>query len=159
MQHPTTRGTCTNCGGKGYLIRARQIGRGQFVREDEACPVCNGDGNAPQPTPPAPASALLVTDSFEIAGHRVTAPGFSPESFDRAIYRAHNDGLQVAPTDRSDCVLVSNPTNGASYTVSRRSCTCKAGQRGTGCKHRALAIFLADIVHSLPVASPTAVAA
>lgn len=149
----TTRGTCKTCGGKGYLIRARQIGRGQFVREDETCPSCHGDGDTPAA---GTLEAGSAADAFEIAGHTVTAPGFSPESFDRAIKRAHDDGLQIAPTDRGDCVLVSNPTNGASYTVSRRACSCKAGQRGIGCKHRALAVFFADIMHALPIPAPTA---
>lgn len=152
MNHTTTtRGTCTTCGGKGYLIRARQIGRGQFVREDETCPACHGDGDRPEPTPTPPAGRL------QVGGFTVDAPGFTVDTFDRAIYRAHNDGLTIAPTDRGDCVLVTNPTNGASYTVSRSQCSCTAGRRGLGCKHRALAIFLADIMHALP--RPAAAAA
>lgn len=31
---------CTHCDGRGYQIKARRIGRGEFVREDVPCPLC-----------------------------------------------------------------------------------------------------------------------
>lgn len=146
---------CAACDGTGRTIVTRGTWTG-----DIRCEACDGYGETyrsefsepetdPEPTPPAGA-ALIVTDSFEIAGHRVTAPGFSPESFDRAIKRAHDDGLTLEATDRGDCVLVSNPVNGRTYTTSRRSCSCRAGQAGTPCKHIAYAVFMADIVGALP---------
>jgi len=37
---------CRSCEGRGYHIKARQVGRGQFVREDVPCPACQGAGTA-----------------------------------------------------------------------------------------------------------------
>lgn len=148
----TTTTTCEKCRGRGEVPsgHADMWGRSCW----RVCPVCDGRGiveTDPEPTPPAAA--------LEVGGFTVDAPGFTAATFDRAIHRAHNDGLTGAPTDRTDCVLITNPTNGASYTVSRSQCSCKAGQRGLGCKHRALAIFLADIMHALPTPAPQPIAA
>lgn len=108
----------------------------------------------PEPTPPAPQRATIA-----VAGHTLYAPGFTADSFDRAIQRAHDEGLTVDATDRRDMVLVSNPAHGTAYTVSRSECSCKAGQRGVPCKHRALCIFLADVMHQLPQPAIPAIAA
>lgn len=102
--------------------------------------------SAPEPEPTAPASR----DVFTIAGHEVEAPGFSPATFDQAIKRAHDDGIELEATDRGSVLVAVNPRRGSRYTVTRRSCTCKAGQTGIGCKHRAMAIFFADILGTTP---------
>jgi hypothetical protein len=36
---------CRGCDGRGYWIKAKQIGRGQFVRDDVTCPHCRGTGH------------------------------------------------------------------------------------------------------------------
>ncbi len=152
----TTIARCEKCHGIGEVPigHVDMWGRSCW----RVCPVCDGLGAVetdPEPTPPAPASML------EVGSYTVDAPGFTPDSFDRAVHRAHCDGLTVTPTDGGGCVLVTNPTNGAAHTVRRRQCSCMAGQRGLGCKHRALAIMFADILHTLPrpVTMPVAVAA
>lgn len=88
-------------------------------------------------------------DVIEVGGHLVLAPGFTPRDFDRAIYRAHNENIRIEPSDMPAYVLAVNPNSGATYTVSRSSCTCLAGRKGNACKHRALAIFLADVTKEL----------
>lgn len=35
--------SCRSCDGRGFHIKARNLGRGQFVREDVPCPACHGD--------------------------------------------------------------------------------------------------------------------
>lgn len=39
---PVTVPACTACEGRGFHIKARKVGRGQYVREDVPCPVCHG---------------------------------------------------------------------------------------------------------------------
>ena len=138
--------TCKTCGGKGYLIRARQIGRGQFVRDDETCPTCHGDGHTPQPTPPAGA---LTVDGFT-----VMAPTFhTARQFDAAVGRAFADGLMVMATDHPDWFAVTNPTTGITYSANRTQCSCKAGQNGLPCKHVAAVIVELDVMPQ-PTAIP-----
>ena len=92
---------------------------------------------------------LSTPGVIEVGGPMVLAPGFTPEQFDRAIQRAHNDGIVIEPSEMPYYVVASNPTNGARYTVSRLSCTCPAGRKAENCKHRAMAIFMADVTHEL----------
>ncbi len=36
---------CRQCDGRGYWIKAKQVGRGQFTRDDITCPHCHGRGH------------------------------------------------------------------------------------------------------------------
>lgn len=82
-----------------------------------------------------------------VAQHTINAPGFTAQSFDRAIQRAHDEGLIVRRIpDLIMSLEVINPTHGTSYVTTRYECSCPAGQRGGPCKHRAYSIFLKDIV-------------
>lgn len=141
----TTIQLCEKCRGMGEVPSGHLGPWGPAYR---VCPVCDGLGAVevePEPEPPAPAGRLVV------GGFEVTAPAFtSPAQFDRAIGRAFMDDLTIAPTDRGDTVTVTNPTSGRSYTVTRSSCTCPAGARGTACKHIAFAVMVADVWHALP---------
>lgn len=101
-------------------------------------------------SPEPPASAAMLT----IAGHDIDAPGFTPESFDAAIKRAHDDGIQLQATEYASVFQAVNPSHGTTYTVTRRSCTCRAGERGIGCKHRALAVMFLDILSQTPTQAP-----
>lgn len=148
----TTTERCQRCNGLGEVPMHYPTGRRSVACNWERCRGCNGRGVVEVEGPDSPSPATIT-----VAGHTLYAPTFTADSFDRAIMRAHDEGLQVMATDRRDMVLVSNPTHGTCYTVSRTTCDCKAGQRGIACKHRALAIFLADVMHQLPV--PTVPAA
>ncbi len=125
--------------------------RGGVYLNWERCRTCNGTDVVESEGPDDPAPTTIT-----VGGVDVEAPGFTSHSFDRAIMRAHDAGLRVAATDRADMVLVTNRAHATAYTVSRSQCSFKAGQRGVGCKHRALAIFLADICHDLPADLPVA---
>ena len=99
--------------------------------------------------------ALFEPKYFTIAGHTINAPGFrSAEQFDRALHRAMCEQCEVAPfpfgrpNDHS-LVIVKNPEHGTEYSVSRHMCSCPAGEQYQPCKHRALAIFLADVMGEL----------
>src|SRR4051812_14756937 len=94
------------------------------------------------PIPSQPRSCPM----FKISGQQIHAPGFTAEQFDRAVHRAHLEDLRIYPTPTKGTVVVSNMTSRRVYRTTRTSCTCLAGERGIGCKHRALCIFLADVV-------------
>ncbi len=136
---------CETCNGRGEVPSGHLGLYGPVWR---MCPTCDGLGAVevdPEPEPPAPAGRLVID------GYAVDAPAFTDaRQFDAAIGRAFADGLALAPADRPGAVTVRNPRTGRAYRVTRRACTCPAGRRGHGCKHRALAILAADVWHAIP---------
>lgn len=83
---------------------------------------------------------------FTIDGIQIEAPGFTPEQFDRAVQRAHDEGIEVMPwAAETGTVLTTSGDGKRVYFTTRATCTCAAGQRGVGCKHRSLAVFLFDV--------------
>lgn len=81
---------------------------------------------------------------FTIDGIQINAPGYTAKSFDRAVERAHNEGVRTMPCAKARTVITSSGTSNRTYFTTRETCTCRAGQQGRPCKHRALAIFLVD---------------
>ena len=136
---------CQECRGSGEV----PTGYTRFASAFAAwmtCRSCKGTGKVPvMALTPDPEPGTL-----EVGGYTVLAPTFrSADQFDRAIQRAFNDGVRVEATDRADLFLVSNPASTTAYTTGRTSCTCKAGQTETPCKHIARVIFELDIVHGV----------
>lgn len=144
----TTSERCNGCNGHGEV----PSGYTRFhsgLMAWRVCHECNGVGTVEVDAEPVeiPASA----DTIIVDGSTVTAPGFTVASFQRALQRADADNLKLGWTDRPDVFTVSRGVGMNNFYVTGRSqCNCKAGQRGVGCKHRALAIFLADIGNDLP---------
>lgn len=69
-----------------------------------------------------------------------TIPTMTPAEFARHLARAKTDGVRVIKLSarREDLGRVQSGTR--QYEASLQSCTCKAGQAGTFCKHRALVL-------------------
>jgi len=88
----------------------------------------------------APAVPVPVT----WGGHKVDAPGFDQDRFERAMTRAFVDDLQIKPL-RGETFLVHYPGATHGHRVSRDTCTCPAGEHDVPCKHRALVIAHLDI--------------
>ena len=88
----------------------------------------------------APALAVPVT----WGGHKVDAPGFDQDRFDRAMARAFVDDLRLEPLGRG-AFLVHRPGATRGHRVTRETCTCPAGEHDVPCKHRALVIAHLDI--------------
>ncbi|MDQ4045406.1 MAG: SWIM zinc finger family protein [Chloroflexota bacterium] len=77
-------------------------------------------------------------------GHRVTAPGFTQDQFERAMARAFVDDLRLQPLGREK-FLVHAPGASRGHHTTRDTCTCPAGEHDVPCKHRALVIAHLDI--------------
>jgi hypothetical protein len=94
------------------------------------------------------ASAVSEVISFgEVA---VDAPGFDQNRFKRTVARALADDLAVTTDATGQAIVGPRVVNGG-YAVSRHSCSCKAGQLGTPCKHRA-ALFVALYIREPAIA-------
>jgi hypothetical protein len=75
----------------------------------------------------------------------------------RALARAIDEGLDVLVEPTSgEAFIESVTTPGTLYAVSTRSCSCKAGQRGIPCKHRAAYLAQIGELHLDPDSTPTA---
>jgi hypothetical protein len=85
-------------------------------------------------------------DMIEVEGQLVTAPGFDEVTFAAGLAKAREIAtLHIRPSMKRGHVLVTSARTGASYLVSRTSCTCM-GHMGHGhCYHRAAAIACADL--------------
>lgn len=77
-------------------------------------------------------------------GHRVNAPGFDQDRFERAMARAFVDDLRVGSL-RGDAYLVHHPGASHGHRVTRETCSCPAGQHDVPCKHRAILIAHLDV--------------
>ena len=93
---------------------------------------------AAKATPPE--SPSPVPGTILVGGFILEAPGFTPESFDRGMHRAFNDNLELRAIPGA---IGRFRVNG--YMTDRNTCTCKAGQTNTACKHRAYVIYMMDI--------------
>lgn len=139
---------CEKCRGIGEI----PSGHTRFDRGFMAyrlCPACDGSGETEV--------KVEITDAdngyLTVGGYRVYAPTFrDAQQFDRAIQRAFDAGLRVEPTDRPDTFLVTNPVSAGAYSTTRTSCSCRAGEVGTPCRHIAIVVFLLDVAHELEVA-------
>jgi hypothetical protein len=85
-------------------------------------------------------------DMIEVEGQLVTAPGFDEITFAAGLAKARKIAtLHIRPSMTKGHVQVTSARTGASYLVSRTSCTCM-GHMGHGhCYHRAAAIACADL--------------
>ena len=73
-------------------------------------------------------------------------PGFTPAAFDAAVRKAMDEELCIQRTGRASVVAVSSSQDpDLSYLVSRRECSCAAGQRYGRCKQCAMAIAFWDV--------------
>ena len=135
---------CQTCNGLGEVPMHYPNGRGGAYCNWQRCRTCNGTGRirvVGQTPDPEPTSHTL-----DVGGFRVYAPTFrNADQFDRAVGRAFSDGLQVLDTDMPEQFAVVNPITGTTYGTTRETCTCKAGQAGTPCKHIAAVIFELDV--------------
>ena len=87
----------------------------------------------------------------------VNAPGFSVAQFDAAVDRAHRNNLRVTEVVKGVAFVTSGSRPGHVHRVTRTSCTCEGHAHGGYCQHRALCIFLADVMGGFapaPVISP-----
>lgn len=167
MAHPTCIPvTCEACHGSGRVTvtRSRWIGGANGYRSEQTaevrCDACLGYGEryvseftattAGRSPEPPPARRIAI------AGHQLHAPGFTPATFDRGVYRSFDEGLRVEATDLEGVYLASNPTHSTSYTVTRETCSCRAGRSGKACKHRARVIFELDICEGRYLPAPVA---
>lgn len=124
-------GECAHCGHRFYSSEPNPA---------SICYHCKSAGRTVETAEPVetPASAPIT-----YCGHVVDAPGFTQDSFTRAMARAFCDDLQIKPY-HDGRHLVGYP-NVYAYLVTRERCTCKAGCAGTPCKHRAFLIACLDI--------------
>jgi hypothetical protein len=85
-------------------------------------------------------------DMIEVEGQLVTAPGFDEVTFAAGLAKARKVAtMHIRPSMTKGHVLVTSARTGASYLVSRTSCSCM-GHMGHGhCYHRAAAIACADL--------------
>ncbi len=75
----------------------------------------------------------------------VFAPGFRSSTFTRAINRALDEGVRLEPTGQPGTFRATRLGSPTIYTVTPTRCTCRAGEVGHGCKHRALACLLLTV--------------
>jgi len=129
---PTPGPLCYHCK-TSTVVQAKMVSDANASRAD----AMNGASSPLDDANASPASASITW-----AGHTVTAPNFTQDQFDRAMGRAFVDELEVKPDRQDGRYLVGHPD---AYAVSREQCTCKAGQTGTPCKHRAVLIAHLDI--------------
>ncbi|MDQ3525819.1 MAG: hypothetical protein M3451_12295 [Chloroflexota bacterium] len=147
MTTETIARECRTCDGHGEIVE-RDSFRGRYYTSTRECMVCRGSGSIftaaeitePEPTPPAPATSGHTA----CLGHPVNAPGFTQDSFTRAMARAFCDDLQITPYHDGRHIVHHRGLTGG-YLVTREQCTCKAGCAGTPCKHRAFLISCLDI--------------
>lgn len=137
---------CAACDGTGRTLVTRGTWTG-VIR----CETCDGYGetyrsefaadpaDSPEPPPPAARERIIW------GGHIVHAPGFTRDQFERAMTRAFSDDLQVKATSKHGEYVVHHPGHTSGYRVTRERCTCKAGEVGTPCKHRAVLIAHLDV--------------
>ncbi len=76
-------------------------------------------------------------------GVTITAPGFTADQFERAIYRALVDELEIH--EAAGYHLVTHRGQNGGYHTTRERCDCKAGEHGQPCKHRATLCFHLDV--------------
>ncbi|HEV2125804.1 MAG TPA: SWIM zinc finger family protein [Chloroflexota bacterium] len=139
----TERVACTVCGEAFARHHRSNLGAGPI------CPVCVEDGRWKEAAPAiSPAPQIVESDTLSdspvtFGGHQVDAPGYTSDQFERAICRALVVQLEIHAVNGSH--VVSHPGLTGGYKVTRTSCTCKAGEVGTPCKHRAALIFHLDV--------------
>lgn len=133
--HRNTR--CVHCGHVGFSSEFPD----EPARHPSVCCHCRAAGRTMQTsTTPEPATP----DTISWGGHVVGAPGFSEDQFERAMARAFADDLRVKQL-HDGAYVVHHPGTTNGYRVTRERCTCKAGEVGTPCKHRAVLIAHLDI--------------
>jgi hypothetical protein len=113
-----------------------------FSSEPNPAPICyhcKSAGRVVETAEPVETPATAIT----YCGHVVDAPGFTQDSFTRAMARAFCDDLQVTPYHDGRHLV--GCRNVYAYLVTRTSCDCKAGRVGTPCKHRAVLIAHLDV--------------
>ncbi len=79
--------------------------------------------------------------TFRYLDYAVHGHGFDAVSFARAVTRALDEGVGLAPTDRPETHVATRPGSPRIYVVTTRTCTCQAGQHRRPCKHVALPIL------------------
>jgi hypothetical protein len=67
---------------------------------------------------------------------------FPMEKWAELLVRARREGIRLEPVPRArELMRATSGTSDAVYFVDSESCTCRAGEFGTPCKHRALWIY------------------
>ncbi|HEV2127840.1 MAG TPA: hypothetical protein VGR22_04390 [Thermomicrobiales bacterium] len=126
------------------ILDAKQQANVEIFNITEATPAASNVENSD--IPPAPAVSPvqnLDTPPVTFGGHTITAPGFTPEQFERAIARALSDELVVH--EAAGYHLVTHRSVNGGYHTMRTSCDSKAGEYGQPCKHRAILCFHLDV--------------
>lgn len=135
--HRNTR--CVHCGHVGFSSQFPD----EPTRHPSVCCHCRAAGRT-MPTTTGDNLSPKAPDTISWGGHVVGAPGFSEDQFERAMVRAFADDLRVKQL-HDGAYVVHHPGTTNGYRVTRERCTCKAGEVGTPCKHRAVLIAHLDI--------------
>jgi hypothetical protein len=114
----------------------------RFKEPEQLCYHCSRGAKVECPT--AENSAVGQTGTVTFGGVIVDAPGFDQDRFERAICRALVDQLEVQYDATGEAIICHRGQNGG-YRVTRHTCSCKAGEVGTPCKHRAIYCFHLDV--------------
>ncbi len=123
-------------------------GTWRFKAETELCYHCSR-----KPIETEAASAVTPAPEFRpdsgrnvitFGGATIDAPGFDQEGFEKALCRAFVDELVIVQDQTGQDVVCHDGHRGG-YFTSRHTCSCKAGEVGTPCKHRAFYCFHLDV--------------
>lgn len=138
---------CAGCQGKRVIVRSvpnmkryggvgYQSTRPAMVDRLEQCERCNGSGHEPDPTP---------AGQMTYYGATITAPGFTPESFQRSLNRARSRGTVPMISAGAGVVMVESARTEERYRVTRETCSCPEHASRGRCMHRAPCIAAADL--------------
>lgn len=83
-------------------------------------------------------------------GYPVDRHGCDPQSLERLVLRALNEGVRLVPDARPGLYEARRPGSPSRYATSRTRCTCRAGQLSIPCKHRALVVLVSAILDGRP---------
>ncbi len=87
-----------------------------------------------------------VETTVRFGGFTICTDGFDDATFAAAIARALHDGLTISPGRAPRTWLVTNPLNRSEYVTNAHGCSCRAGEHGTPCKHRAIILVIEAIL-------------
>jgi hypothetical protein len=80
-------------------------------------------------------------------------PNFTVAQFDTAVDRAHRNDLRVVEVVKGVAFVTSGSRSNRLHRVTRTTCTCEGHKMRGRCAHRALCIFLCDMMGGFASAS------
>lgn len=83
-------------------------------------------------------------------------PNFTVQQFDAAVDRAHRNDLRLIEVVNGIAFVTSGSRSNRAHRVTRTTCTCEGHRHVGRCQHRALCIFLADMMGGFgqPIPAP-----